>query len=120
MVREFHRCIGAADLDGLVALMTADHRFVDAAGTVVRGRDACTSAWRGFFAAFPGYVNVVDVVAQRGDVLVAVGRSECPGYPLVEGPAIWTARIQDDQVAEWRVYDDVPAVRSGWGLPGAG
>ena len=48
MVQAFNTAINAGDLDGLEALMTEDHCFVDAAGGEVHGREACVEAWRGF------------------------------------------------------------------------
>ena len=50
------------DLDALTALMTDDHRFVDSEGATVDAKTECVEAWRGFFAAFPDYRNVFDVV----------------------------------------------------------
>jgi ketosteroid isomerase-like protein len=50
----FNAFISAGNLDGLAGMMTADHIFVDTAGTVIAGRAACTEAWHSFFKSFPG------------------------------------------------------------------
>ena len=57
VVIAFNDAINTHDVDRLAALMTDDHRFIDSAGQVVDGKQACVEAWRGFFAAFPDYRN---------------------------------------------------------------
>ncbi|GAB1513882.1 nuclear transport factor 2 family protein [Actinophytocola sp. KF-1] len=113
----FNDCVNHADLHGLAELMTDDHRFVDAAGAVVRGKQACLAAWRGFFAAFPDYRNTFTSVATRGHVVVIEGCSVC-AEPELAGPALWTAIVEGERVAEWRVYEDTPATRAALGLAG--
>jgi ketosteroid isomerase-like protein len=116
IVEQFNDCITSADLAGLGVLMTDDHRFVDSAGHEWSGRDTCLETWAGFFDAFPGYRNVLEAVDSTGHVVVVTGRSECV-EPSLHGPAIWTATIVGDLVAEWRVYDDTAEVRESLGVP---
>jgi ketosteroid isomerase-like protein len=76
VVVRFNDCINGRDLDGLSALMSDDHTFVDSAGGAVVGRRACREAWRGFFAAYPDYRNVFTSMSVVGDVVTVVG-SRC-------------------------------------------
>ena len=107
----FNDCINAGDLDGLADLMTDDHTFIDTEGGTVAGKQACLDAWRGFLAAFPDYRNVFASVEERGDIVTVVGHSVC-SEPALAGPALWTARVRADQVAEWRVHADTPEIRA--------
>jgi ketosteroid isomerase-like protein len=107
----FNECINARDIDGLARIMSGDHRFIDTAGEVISGKEACLEAWRGFFESFPDYRNVFTSVIARGEIVTIAGRSEC-SEPSLRGPALWTATIRRDQVTEWRVYDDTPENRS--------
>ncbi len=116
LVEQFNDCITRADLTGLGALMTDDHRFVDSGGQGWSGRDRCLEAWSGFFEAFPGYRNVFGSVDSKGGVVVVTGHSECV-EPSLDGPAIWTATVAGDRVAEWRVYDDTAEAREALGVP---
>jgi ketosteroid isomerase-like protein len=116
IVTRFNDMINARDLDGLAALLSVDHRFVDSAGNPVVGKDDCIDAWRGFFAAFPAYRNEFDSVRVAGGTIVVSGHSYCPGHPELEGPALWTASVDRDLVSEWRVYDDTPQTRELLGL----
>ena len=113
----FNECVNRRDLAGLSALMPEEHRFVDPSGAVVSGRQACLSAWRGFFAAFPDYRNTFTSLTTRGNVVVIVGHSECAD-PALSGPALWTAAVDGERVTEWRVYEDTPEQRAALGLPG--
>lgn len=104
VVRRFNDAINARDLDGLSILMTEDHRFIDAAGSIVDGKPSCLGAWRRFFAAFPDYRNELEQFEEENGVVTVRGRSRC-SVPALDGPARWTARIEGTRVAEWRVHD---------------
>lgn len=114
-VAAFNVCINARDVDGLAALMADDYTFVDSAGTVEPGKSAGLDAWRGFFARFPDYRNIFETVEVRDGAVIVTGRSVCSQEAL-DGPAIWTVRVRDGLVAEWRVDDDTPEVRTALGL----
>lgn len=104
LVRRFNGRITAADLDGLAALMSDDHLFVDTEGHRVASKPACVEAWGGFFAAFPGYVNTFETVDADGAEVTVVGRSDCPGHPELTGPARWTASVAGELVRRWQVH----------------
>jgi ketosteroid isomerase-like protein len=98
----FNERINARDVDGLTALMTDDHTFVDDAGTAVTGRPACAEAWTGFFAAFPDYRNVFETMTAEGDTVRVTGYSVC-ATPELAGPAVWTATVREGRVSRWQV-----------------
>ena len=111
----FNECINGRDIDSLAELMSDDHKFIDTAEEVVSGKEGCLRAWRGFFESFPDYRNVFVSVMARGDVVTIVGHSEC-SEPGLSGPALWTATVRGDKVAQWRVYDDTPEIRGRLGV----
>jgi ketosteroid isomerase-like protein len=106
VVIAFNDRINHRDIDGLTALMTDDHTFVDPAGATIVGKAECAAAWRGFFAAFPDYRNRFDAVSATGSSVTVDGRSEC-SEPALAGPARWSAVVRFDKVARWQV-DAVP------------
>jgi ketosteroid isomerase-like protein len=110
-IASFNECITRRDIDGLSNLMTKDHVFIDAANNVISGKERCLSAWRGFFAAFPDYRNVFQQLSLDGNEAIIVGYSVCSDSRLA-GPALWTAKIEGAQIAEWRVYEDTPENRA--------
>jgi ketosteroid isomerase-like protein len=100
---KFNEKINQRDLEGLTELMTDDHKFIDNFGEVTKGKDVMREGWRDFFGKYPDYRNVFTIVAVQDGVVVMVGHSTC-SYKQLAGPNIWTARIRDDCVSEWRVY----------------
>jgi ketosteroid isomerase-like protein len=104
----FNDAITKRDLAALGNLMTQDHTFVDSDGNVISGREAVLNAWKGFFEAFPDYRNVWTSLTVNDGVFIARGHSVCETEPQLDGPAIWTASVRDNEVATWRVYEDTP------------
>ena len=110
VVASFNDCITRRDIDGLSRLMTDDHVFIDTANVTVSGKEQCVVAWKSFFRAFPDYRNHLERVRTTSTNVVIIGHSTCSDSRL-SGPALWTAKIVGEQVAEWRVYEDTHANR---------
>jgi hypothetical protein len=66
---------------------------------------------------FPSYRNDFTTVEALGDIVVMTGHSICSEHSALEGPAVWTARVVGDLVAEWRVHEDFTTVRATLRLP---
>jgi SnoaL-like domain len=115
IVMSFNEYINRRDLDELSRLMTDDHVFIDSANSTVSGKEACLKAWKGFFAAFPDYRNHLELVALSNRKAVMVGCSVRSDVRLA-GPALWTAKIEGQLIAEWHVYEDTSANRALLGL----
>ena len=110
--------INAHDVDGLVALMTPDHVFVDALNNSFLGAEQMRQGWKFYFSMFPDYAIEVTDEFERGGVIAMFGKAR--GTLAVNGkltrenfweiPAAWKAVVKDGRVAEWRVYcDNEPA-----------
>jgi ketosteroid isomerase-like protein len=111
----FNEKINQRDLKGLVSLMTPDHRFTDAAGETHEGREVMKEGWRDFFSSYPDYKNIFTRVQVRDDLVIMIGHSTCSYEPL-DGPALWTAKIHQGAVSEWRVYEDTQEQRRNLGV----
>ncbi len=96
--------INARNLEGIIALMADNHRFIDIENRV-EDKEQMKTSWKEFFDEFPDYVNVFHSVISRGNFVILLGHSECSVSSL-DGPAIWTAKIENDQVAEWHIYEN--------------
>lgn len=112
---QFNEYINDQDIQGLSGLMTEDHTFIDRKGESVEGKDAMTDGWIEFFNSFPEYKNTFHRVEAQDDTVVLYGyatweKDSDPDY------AIWTARIEDDHVAQWRIYEDTEANRREFNL----
>ena len=101
---QFNECINEQNLSGLSDLMTEDHTCIIKEETHI-GKETMTELWKQFFDMLPDYKNHFTRIESRENLVIIVGFSTCSHKPL-EGPALWTARIENDRVAEWRIYDD--------------
>ena len=120
VARSFVDRINARDVDGLAALMTDDHRFVDSLGGVTAGRDTMRAGWAGYFRMVPDYTLEPAEWFADGEVVVLVGTARGTYSPDGVGgpdrrwqtPAACRAVIRGDRVAEWRVIADNEPVRA--------
>ena len=99
--------INAGDLDGLTELLTEDHRFIEDAGGMERGREKMRAGWAGYFAAYPDYRIHVHQVLRGGRGVAIVGTttgSHLPPEVEKKGTVLWTAELRDGRVEEWRIY----------------
>ncbi len=100
---DFNNCINKADINGLSALMSEDHQFIDRDGNIHQPRSFMVEAWKNFFAAYPGYKNTFTKVDIRNSLVVMQGFAYwSPGN--VHDPALWTAVIENNRVKKWQVF----------------
>ena len=102
---QFNEYINRQNIKGLSSLMAEDHAFIDRKGDVYKGKESMTKGWIEFFENFPDYKNTFNRFESRENVVILMGHaywSEKDKYD----PAIWTARIENDLVAEWRIFED--------------
>jgi ketosteroid isomerase-like protein len=112
---KFNERINTRDLTGLGEMMTEDHVFIDIPGEVHNGRPMMVSGWFDFFRLYPDYRNNFTHIEVKEGLVIMIGFSECSHDPL-DGPAIWTAKIRDSFISEWRVYEDTKDVRKELGI----
>ncbi|MBD3406110.1 MAG: hypothetical protein GF411_08300 [Candidatus Lokiarchaeota archaeon] len=111
----FNKYINERNLLELGNLMTEDHSFISSSNTVESGKEHMIEAWREFFESYPDYRNIFEYTEVHEELVILVGYSTCSEESL-DGPAIWTAKINDGLVSEWRVYDDTIEVRTKLGI----
>ncbi len=111
----FNECINNQDLNGLSALMTGDHVFIDREGNVNQPKESMVRGWKEFFRQFPDYRNTFNRIESRNNLVVILGFaywSETQAYD----PVIWTALVECDLVKEWRVHADTEMNRQRFNL----
>jgi uncharacterized protein (TIGR02246 family) len=126
IAQAFVRAINRQDSAALAELMTPDHRFIDSLGNVVEGRDKMRAGWAGYFRMVPDYSVAVEETCGDGSVVVLLGVGQgtyAPDGRLTaenrwQTPVAIRAAIEDDKVAEWRVYADNEPMRKLMAKPG--
>jgi ketosteroid isomerase-like protein len=109
-IQTFINRINAHDVDGLAELMSDDHRFIDAHGNEVIGKEKMTAGWRGYFEWFPVYAIEVNEIFEQDDTFAMFGYAAGSYKGKAESswrlPAAWKAIVKDGRVALWQVFTD--------------
>jgi ketosteroid isomerase-like protein len=108
IARAFMERINAHDVEGLTALMSDDHTFIDSLGKAIRGSKWVRPAWNMYFEFCPDYWVTHEIVIENGETVAIFGKAggTIAGEHSWETPAAWKAVIRDGRVQEWRVYAD--------------
>jgi uncharacterized protein (TIGR02246 family) len=115
----FVRAINRQDVEGLVALMAPEHRFIDSLGNVVEGRQKMRAGWAAYFKMVPDYSISIDETSADGPVVLMLGVAEGTYAPAGElkvenrwkTPAAIRVQVENGLVTEWRVYADNEPIR---------
>lgn len=107
---QFNEYINNRDINGIRSLMTEEFTFIDIPGKMEKGKELMTKNWKSFWEEFPDYKKIITRVESQDNFVVLIGYSTCSYEPL-DGPAIWTAKIKDDHVALWQIFEDNEDVR---------
>lgn len=132
IANEFVAAINRQDVDGLVALMTPEHRFTDSLGNMARGREGMRQAWTLYFQMVPDYTLEIHETYAQDSAVVMLGTAQgtyshafetvqATAQPTPDGTSKWAKRwqtpaavralVEDGKVAEWRVYADNEPLR---------
>jgi ketosteroid isomerase-like protein len=115
----FVRALNRQDVEGMVALMSPGHRFVDSLGNVVEGREKMRGGWLGYFKIVPDYALAIEETFANGSVVILLGVAQGTytknGQLTPENhwhtPIALRAFVEDGLIAEWRVYADNEPIR---------
>ncbi|MFX0113763.1 MAG: nuclear transport factor 2 family protein [Candidatus Hodarchaeota archaeon] len=108
---QFNECINNQDVKGISNLMTEGHMFIDRKGEVTKGKELMTKGWIDFFNQFPEYKNTFPRVESQGNLVIILGYANW-SKDSEKDHAIWTATIENDLVAEWRIFEDTEENRA--------
>jgi hypothetical protein len=111
----FNEYINNRDIRGLTRLMTDEYTLILRDGQVSVGKEVNSKSWAQFFKMYPVYKNTFARIESRADQVIIIGYAYW-NEKQPHDPVIWTARIERDLVAEWRVYDDTANNREYLGL----
>jgi uncharacterized protein (TIGR02246 family) len=115
----FVQAINSHDVEALQALMAPDHRFVNALGELMEGREILREGWVRYFQMVPDYSIDLEEAYASGDVIVLLGVAHgaytADGSPHPENawqtPLAVRVLVSNGQVAEWRIYADNEPIR---------
>ena len=119
VIDEFVKAINRHDTEAIHDLMAEGHRFIDSMGREVSGRDEMKKSWIAFFKIVPDYnINISEVFTSDNKLVLlgnASGTYSTDGSLKIENRwkthAAWRAVVEDDKIAEWKVFGDNEAIR---------
>lgn len=115
----FVRALNRQDIEGMLALMSPNHRLVDSMGTVVEGLETMRAGWAGYFKMVPDYTLVIEETYASGPVVILLGMAQGTftrtGKLEPENrwhtPIALRAVVEGGLITEWRVYADNEPIR---------
>jgi uncharacterized protein (TIGR02246 family) len=119
VAKAFVQAINRQDVEGLVALMAPEHRFVDSLGNVALGRENMRAGWAAYFRMVPDYSIAIEETYGDGPLVLMLGVAEGTYSPdgqlrpenRWKTPAAIRAQVENGLVTEWRVYADNEPIR---------
>jgi ketosteroid isomerase-like protein len=119
VAQTFVRAINRHDVDALLALMSAEHCFIDSLGNQMEGLEKLRNAWTGYFRMVPDYAVAIDETLADGPVVVMLGMAQGTftrdGKLLPENrwetPIALRAFVEEGKVTEWRLFADNEPIR---------
>jgi hypothetical protein len=100
-VYDFAKAIGEHDIDKICSLMTVDHKFVDAHGNEVIGKEKVKAGWKGYLELFD------ETIAAFGFANGTYkGKTTDNNENYWRLPASWKAIVSDNKIKLWQVYAD--------------
>jgi ketosteroid isomerase-like protein len=73
IVKQFIALINRHNAEGLSALMTDGHLFIDAHGNGLKGNSVVTEAWVTYFQLFPDYEIDISEIFSNGELVAVFG-----------------------------------------------
>ncbi|MEA3478450.1 MAG: nuclear transport factor 2 family protein [Bacteroidota bacterium] len=105
IVRAFNNCINNQDIEGLSDLMAENHTFIERDGQSHAPKQHMVEGWKEFFKMFPRYKNSFTKIGTSDELVCVLGYAYWSEKETYD-PVIWTARIENNLISEWRIYED--------------
>jgi len=101
----FNECINSQDISGLGKFMAEDVKLIMGNEVTQNNKEEAKSAWTQFFEMCPDYKNHFNRIESKEDIVCVVGFSTCSNK-LVDGPALWRVKVENDLISEWQILED--------------
>ena len=111
-VYEFANAINEHNTDKMYSLMTDDHKFIDAHGSEVMGKDKMKMDWKDHFRRFPDYKIEITKIFANGEFLGAFGfetgifKGQQTDNNASSWPVSWKVIVDNNKIKLWQVYED--------------
>lgn len=119
VTNSFVRALNRQDIEGMLALMSPNHRLVDSMGNLVEGLERMRAGWAGYFKMVPDYALAIEEMYTSGPVVILLGiaqgtytrTGELTAENRWHTPIALRAFVEDGLITEWKVYADNEPMR---------
>ncbi|MHA2280901.1 MAG: hypothetical protein ACXAC5_08615 [Promethearchaeota archaeon] len=101
---QFNEYINNQDIEGLSSLM-AEGFWLKVREEPVWNSDFI-NGWKRFFELNPTYKNIFTRVESRENLVIMIGYALWSKDSKEEDHTIWTAKIENDLLVKWQLYED--------------
>lgn len=108
----FIDAVNAHDPEKIIQLMTDDHIFIDAYGSIQTKKEM-ERGWQGYFEWFPDYLIEISEIIETENTIAVFGFASGAyhGEKEKDGrfwrlPAAWRVVVENGKVKVWQVYCD--------------
>jgi hypothetical protein len=122
IVLQYNEYINNQDIKGLSNLISKDSIFIDRNGAKIpnwfkdrNGNEII--GWEGFFKDWPTYKNIFTRVESRDNLVIVIGYALWSEDSKEEDHIIWTAKIENDLVVKWQIFEDTEENRKNLDIP---
>jgi hypothetical protein len=102
----FNECINNQNVSELGKFMAEDVKLIMGNEVTQNNKEEAIGAWTQFFDMCPDYKNHFNRIESKVDIVSVVGFSTCSNK-LVDGPALWRVRVENDLISEWQILEDI-------------
>jgi ketosteroid isomerase-like protein len=114
IVFDFVDAINKHNIEDIYSLMSEDHKFIDAHGNEVSGKDKMKAGWSGYFQWFPDYkIEITDILSYSGSIAAfGFASGTFKGIKAEKNenywrlPAAWKILLGKNKIKLWQVYAD--------------
>jgi len=113
-VYAFINAINEHNIENIELLMTRDHKFIDANGNEIVGKEKMKVGWHSYFQLFPDYKIEITDIFSRSDTFAVfgfasatfMGKHKTNSENSWRLPASWRAVVFKKKIRLWQVYAD--------------
>ncbi len=111
---DFIVLINDHNAEELASYMTDDHKFIDAQGNQMQGKEVMVESWKQYFKMFPDYWISIEEIIEREHIIYGFGTASGTYAGHISGdannfwklPVAFRAAIEGEKVKIWQVYAD--------------
>jgi len=104
--------INKHDVEGVIGLLSPDHRLIDIRGDIESDKSRIENAWKAYLETYPDYQIYIRRIILNDDVVYLMGHTTGSHLNLPdeeefhEEGVIWASKVDQGKISLWQLYND--------------